>query len=348
MLHTSAEPNNSAPEQLLGARLAAEYTREIWPSSAPGLELLDRPIPSDPSSVGEAAQDLVHRSGCVALMGMVTVPVSIRAGQWAEANRVLYMAANNDPRVRAGRRHAFGIGVPSEITGQAAARYLHEDRGASRVFILHRPGEFQAYATQCTVEALSQRGIAVATEEIGEDEAADGELLERVRAWRPDAICLQAGAELERLAQLLRRARGGGGLPRMLLSRSMLCREFARLCGPAAEGQDFTDLYLRDDRAPEEERALTERLAVRNAGLVATANHGFGWDGLRLVVEALRAAGSDPDAQVAFLESLQRHPAATGLFTFDANDHNGRWHDDPTTIARLSGGQFILVSSLAR
>ena len=133
----------------------------------------------------------------------------------------------------------------------------------------------------------------------------------------------------------------------MLLSRGMVCREFAERCGPAGEGYDFIDLYLRSDEAPAEERALMDRVAAADAKLVTTASHGFGWDGLRLLATAL-ANGPGLDEQVAYLESAGPISGATGILRFDASDHNGHRHDNPTTIARLADGRFVPASKLAR
>ena len=78
-----------------------------------------------------------------------------------------------------------------------------------------------------------------------------------------------------------------------------------------------------------------------------TASHGFGWDCLRLLAAAL-ANGSGLDEQVAYLESDGPISGATGILRFDASDHNGHRHDNPTTIARLADGRFVPASKLAR
>ena len=88
-------------------------------------------------------------------------------------------------------------------------------------------------------------------------------------------------------------------------------------------------------------------VAAADSKLVTTASHGFGWDCLRLLTAAL-ANGQALDEQIAYLESAGPISAATGILRFDAADHNGRWHDDPTTIARLVDGHFLPASRLAR
>ncbi len=341
------ELNQSIAEQVLGAWLAADYTRERWSSSASNLELVEYRVTNAPASVDEAARELVYKAGCNVLLGALSVPLSIRAAEWSEAENILYVTSNNNPKVRDGRHYVFHIGVPSEISAGAGAGYLQDKMGRRRVCILHTLRDFQIHAAACTARAMIERKMDVEDKEIGENPADDRQLLEEVSAWKPDAICI-LGSETGRLAELVKTAHSLGGLPGMLHPRGLLCREFAHLTGEAAEGHEFTDIYFRNDRAPEEEKALHSYLARANSSLVATASHGFSWDGLRLLVEAWKAAGPEANRQVDFLESLSGYSGATGLLTFSAQDHNGRRLHDPTTIARLSGGRFQVVDTLKR
>src|SRR2546430_8426064 len=119
-------------------------------------------------------------------MGMSSVPIPAHVAGRCEKQGLIFLAANNNPVVRQGRRHAFGIGVPSEVTGVATARALRSGLRASRVFLIHRPGEFQTYAAQCALEAMTASGILVETGEIG-DEPANRALAQRIREWSPDA-----------------------------------------------------------------------------------------------------------------------------------------------------------------
>lgn len=341
------ELNQSIAEQVLGARLAADYTRERWSSSASNLELIEHRVTSALTSVDEAARELVYKLGCNVLLGALTVPLSIRAAEWAEDERILYVTSNNNPKVRDGRHYVFHIGVPSEISANASAGYLQDKRGSKRACVLHTSRDFQIHAAACTAKAMKERKMDVEDREIGEYPADDMQLLEEVRAWKADAICI-LGSETERLAELVKTAHALGGLPVMLHPRGLLCSEFARLTGDAAEGHEFTDIYLRNGHAPEEEKALHRYLSAARPSFVATASHGFGWDGLRLLVEAWKAAGSEADRQVEFLESLRGYSGATGMLTFSAQDHNGRRLHDPTTIARLVKGYYQVVNTLGR
>ena len=150
------------------------------------------------------------------------------------------------------------------------------------------------------------------------------------------------------MAELAKHMSSVGVQPPVLMGRGLLCREFAQLSGQAADGYDFVDCYLRGDAANDEEKQLTQRLGAVDSELVPTASHGWGWDCLRLAVKACQEAGPRFQDQVAYLEALTGYPGVTGVMSFTANDHNGHWQDDPTTIARLTGGRYTNVSTLGR
>ena len=329
----------SSAEQLRGVRLAAEHVRD----ASVDLELVEHTLPGDGASLSAGLTERFRSERWDAALGILPVPLSADAAEWSEANGVLYATGNNNPTVGAGRRRVFYIGVPSEVTASASMRYLRDERGAAKVAVLHTPGEFQVHAADCMVAAAGRLSMDATAIDVGLAPDRDAALVREIRAYRADAVCVM-GSELKRIAKLAP-CLGDGSRP-VLLSRGMLCREFADRCGSGADGYDFIDLYLRTDEAPHEEQALMERMARADETLVVPASHGFGWDCLKLLVEALAHAPAGGGEAAAYLESVDAIPGATGVLAFDATDHNGRWRHDPTTITRLTGGRFVPVAKL--
>lgn len=251
VLHISSV---SAQEQRLGAQLATEYTRELWADSDDTLDVIERAVSPDAASVDVAARGLVLSEGCWGVFGTISIPMSIRVAEWAEMHPFLYTVAHNNPRLRNGRRHTFHIGCPSELTAHAYARYLYEEQ-RTRVYVLYAGGEFHTYTADIAVNEMLFHGLAVEYGELPNSNEGDQGLLEQIRSWNPDGICL-VGASAERLGGFIMTAHKLGGLPPMLVGRGCLCREFVDLTGPAGEGQEFIDLFLRNDSAPDEEKAM--------------------------------------------------------------------------------------------
>lgn len=347
LIFTDGVLSQSIHEQCVGARLAVEHTRGLWGADGLELELVERQVSEAPGSVEDGARELVRAAGCAALVGAFSVPPSIRAAEWAEQEEVLYATANNNPLVGGGRRHVFHIGVPSEITGTAVARFLVGERGARRVALLYTGNEFQTHASACTAASLRERGAEVTEIGLDADGSGDPDVLQRVRDWAAEGVMIY-DSDTERQVRLVWAAFALGGLPLFVHARGMLCHEFRDAAGPAAEGHFFVDMFLRDARASAEEQGLHQHLAAADPNLIATASHAFGWDELRLLAEAWRAAGPGAQAQIAYLEQLRSWAGAGGPLTFTERDHNGRWTQDPTTIAQLVGGDFEVISTLDR
>ena len=331
---------------MLGLRLAADYTREIGAGAEDELELAEHVL-SSPStaSIGAVAETLVS-SGCHALVGVLTAPLSAELGEWADKARVLYLTANNRPSVWNGRRHVFHIGVPSDITGRSVIQHILA-QGVRKVAILYRPGPSGAYnvntlAAESAAKFAAEEGMDTRLQSL-ESEVWDGSN----QAVDAEAVCI-FNSDVPKIAELVMRLRPANKDALIVLSRSMLCRDFIELAGDAGKGCNVLDLFFRSDDAAVEERALMRGLAATDARLVATANHGFGWDCLRLTAKALQEAGTDAADQVALLEGLDGYQGATGPFAFSPQDHNGRRRYNPTTIALLSEAGFVRVNSLDR
>ena len=346
MIHLDERSSNSAHEQMLGLRLAADHTRETGAGAEHELELDERVVSTRPSaSIGALAETLVS-SGCDALVGVLTAPLSEELAEWADKAGVLYLTANNRPSVWNGRRHVFHIGVPSEITGRSVIQHILA-QGIRKAAILYRPGPPEAYnvntlAAESAAKSAAEEGMETRLQSLelgvwdGSNHTIDDE-----------AVCI-FNSDVPKIAELVTRLRSANKDALIVLSRSMLCRDFIELAGDAGKGCNVVDLFFRSDDASAEERALMRGLAATDARLVATANHGFGWDCLRLTSKALREAETDAAGQVALLEGLDKYQGATGPFAFSSQDHNGRRRYNPTTIALLSKAGFVRVSSLDR
>ena len=341
MIHLDERSSNSAGEQMLGLRLAADHTREM--GAGDDLDLTERVITSPSiASIGAAAEELVD-AGCQALVGVLSAPRSAELGEWADKAGVLYLTANNRPSVWNGRRHVFHIGVPSDITGRSVIQHILA-QGVRKAVVLYRPGPPEAYnvntiAAESAAEFAVEEGIETRLESL-ESGAWDG-------SSRDEATCI-FNSDVPKIAELVIGLRSANKDALIVLSRSMLCRDFIERAGDAGKGCNVLDLFFRSDDASAEERALMRGLAATDARLVATANHGFGWDCLRLTSKALQEARTDAAAQVALLEGLDGYQGATGPFAFSSQDHNGRRRYNPTTISLLSEEGFVRVSSLDR
>jgi ABC-type branched-subunit amino acid transport system substrate-binding protein len=284
--------------------------------------------------------DLDHLTAVIAMyadkiegvVGATGVRESTRLGELSERFKFLCLVANNNPAVRGDRRTVFHIGVPTRMTAAAVADQLLHAVGVRRVFLLHDETEFQRRVAENTASFLTAAGAAVAAASPARRDWPDD-----LAAWRPELVYLVLSDE-QRALPLVQKLRALDPSLPLLLGRSLLRQMFIERVAGAAEGLLFVDMFRRGAPRGAEESAFVNALAAAGVSL-PTANHGFGWDAMTLLVTALAHARGEVSRALDYLESGVEIAGATGRYRFDAGDHNGRQAFDPTLLSVLHGGR---------
>jgi ABC-type branched-subunit amino acid transport system substrate-binding protein len=267
------------------------------------------------------------------VVGSTGVPESTRLGELSERHPFLCFVANNNPAVRQNRRTVFHIGVPTRMTAASVADRLLRVAGVRRIFLLHDETEFQKRVADNTASFLAGAGAAV-----NAASAARPDWPDVLAAAQPELTYLVLSDE-GRALPLAQKLRAVSPRMPLLLGRSLLRASFIERLG-AAEGLYFVDMFPRGAPRGAEEAGFVDALAVAGVPL-PTANHGFGWDAMTLLIGALaRADGKLPQA-LDDLESGAEIAGATGRYRFDGADHNGRQAFDPTLLSVLRSGRVI-------
>jgi ABC-type branched-subunit amino acid transport system substrate-binding protein len=274
------------------------------------------------------------------VVGATGVPESTRLGELSEKFNFLCLVANNNPAVRQNRRTVFHIGVPTRKTAASVADQLLRVAGVHRIFLLHDETEFQKRVADNTASFLAAGGAAV-----NATSAARPDWPDVLAAAQPEFTYLVLSDE-GRALPLAEKLRALSPRMPLLLGRSLLRASFIGRVGGAAEGLYFVDMFRRGAPRSVEEAELVDALAAAGVPL-PTANHGFGWDAMTLLIDALaRADGKLPRA-LDDLESGAEIPGATGRYRFDGGDHNGRQAFDPTLLSVLRSGRVIPLEKVS-
>jgi len=275
-----------------------------------------------------------YAGGIDGVVGATGVPESTRLGELSEKDKFLCLVANNNPAVRQNRRTVFRIGVPTRMTAASVADQLLGVAGVRRVFLLHDETEFQKRVADNTAAFLAAAGAAVRAAS-----AARPDWPDQLGSSQPELAYLVLSDERRALplAQKLRSL-----YPRMplLLGRSLLRASFIERAGGAAQGLYFVDMFRRGAPRSAEEAEFVDALAAAGVPL-PTANHGFGWDAMTLLIDALARADGKLSRALDDLESGVEIAGATGRYRFDGADHNGRQAFDPTLLSVLRSGRVI-------
>ena len=313
-------------DQSLGARLSAGMPPADY-------DLIVREEHFQQDDLGDLERKLYPWEGKISgLVGATHVRQSIQLGRLAERMNLLCFVANNNSAVWKGRRQVFHIGLPTRQTTASVATLIKQT-GRRRILLLHDQTEFQARMASSMKVALSAQGM----EPRSKAPTPAGEV-EIPSDWKPDLVYVIFSNERKAflMARAIRRQTKESAL---LFGRSLLRESFLAALGDLHGENWFVDMFHRNALLTESRRDFMQAMAA-NGVTVPTANHAFGWDGMKFCTLALHAAGGMPAAAIDYLESGVPLEGASGTCSFSPQNHNGRSGTGPTTLTRWHKGQL--------
>lgn len=119
--------------------------------------------------------------------------------------------------------------------------------------------------------------------------------------------------------------------------------EFIQQAGSAADGLLWTPLNFSPELIPAQKsmsEAITKKFSVK-----PTADHGSGYDGVTLIAEAIKRAGSVEGKKVNEALSKTDYKGILGRYVFDPQGHNAKDGPDlmPIPTAQIQGSKNALV-----
>jgi branched-chain amino acid transport system substrate-binding protein len=213
------------------------------------------------------------------------------------------------------------------------AGFLAESLNLRRIAVSHDSNEYGTMVAQAFEQGLSARGIVVTGRRLYRDGETDfGRHVRGALADQAQALFI-AGYPDEAV-HLLRQVRAVTTTLIVAGSDALNSRDVVDGAGASAEGLYVPSGFVADARLP----------VVR--GFVSAYERKYGrppdqfaaqaYDAVRVVVHAVRRAGTDRGAIRDAIATLKRFPGTTGDLGFD------RWGDPArdVVIARVRGGTF--------
>ena len=280
----------------------------------------------DPGTVETNAERAVDDAGAIAYLGeldlggsAVSLPVTNRAGllQVSPADGLTSLTRSPPGRPRAGPDRYYPEGVrsfvrlvPNDLKLADEMLRLTSERGARRVAVLHTEGFAERELAGILAFRLDREGRpAVMVEPVRDDADSTADLVRDVAERTPQAILL-AGVPGPAASSLL------SGLARRLPETPVVGS--AALAGggaPPASGAPaaVTGVIPARDQPPRGRRLL-RRLARKDP----EANRPealYGYDAMRLVLDAVRLGGADRKKVVRAALAHEPRKGATGAYT---------------------------------
>jgi ABC-type branched-subunit amino acid transport system substrate-binding protein len=251
----------------------------------------------------------------------------------------LVVTGDTDPTLTETRiPWAIRVSGDDRQSSYALALQIHDVMGYTRVAVLRDNNRYGRVGTAEFRDAMKRLGSPIVLEmryERGDTTFASQ--LERIRQANPEAVL--AWGDPEEVGLIVRQMREMGMQQSVFGSDRLVSKEFLELAGRAAEGVVATYLYnptLDDPILQDFNRRYQERFGEEPETFAAHA-----YDGMKIMIEAVRRAGMNRVRIRDELASLRSHRGVTGDIIFDE-----RWDDvGPIWMAEVREGVFRFFPS---
>ncbi len=318
--------------------------------------LLGRPVEvvvlDDETDVNKAvlaADRLLKKENVVAVVGPTVSGNSLAVASKFEAARVpLVSCAAAEKIVNPVSPWVFKTAQSDRL---AVARILDhaKKQGYTKLAILTVSDGYGQAGREVLKELIPAGGFTlVADEAYGPKDTDMTAQLTKIKGASPDAIICW-GTNPGPAVVAKNRVQLGLSTP-LYMSHGVASKKFIELAGDAAEGLFLPAGKLTvADQLPEADPQKALLLAYAKAyadrfKAPASAFGGYGYDGLALVAQAIRAGGdASPAAIRDNLEKIKGFPGISGVFDFSPQDHNGL-DETAFVMVTISGGDFRLLA----
>lgn len=291
---------------------------------------------------GASSNEIValHDAGVWAMLGSIdgaNTHIMLRLA--LKLDMPLVVTGDTDPTFTETRiPWAIRVNGDDRQSSYALALQIHDVLGHTRVAVLRVNNRYGRVGTAEFKDTMKRLGAPILLElryEPGDTTFASQ--LERIRRASPDAVLLWG--DVEEAGAVVRQMREAGMQQPVFGSDRLVSDEFLKVAGQAAEGVIATYLYdpTSDDPILRDfNRRYRARFGDEPESFAAHA-----YDGMKIMIEAIRRAGLNRVRIRDELTSLNGYRGVTGEIIFDE-----RWDDvGPIWMAEVRDGKFHFFPS---
>jgi branched-chain amino acid transport system substrate-binding protein len=326
-----------------GTLLAIEEVNAAGGVLGRPLQLISEDNQSKPGDSGTIVTKLITRDKVVALLGEVASSRSIEGALVAQRYRIPLISQSTNPRVTEIGDYIFRVCFIDPFQGSALAAFAREDLKSRRVALLtsvssaYSVGLAQFFKERFVAEG----GIVAIEQKYSEGDKDFKAQLTAIRAAKPDALFVP-GYYTE-AALICKQARDLGLTLPIFGGDGWEAPELVSIGGRAVEGTYYSTHYS-PEMPGERVQGFVRRYRERWNGEVPDAPAALGYDGVLVLVDALRRAGTTEPAKLRdALAATRDFDGVTGRTTIDAKRNATK----PAVILEVRGGGFRFVRSVA-
>ena len=278
---------------------------------------------NDPTEAANAGSKLINQDGVRLIIGSVSSKCSIPLSEMCETmGAVMITPTSTNPKVTVrddGSRKVmvFRACFIDPFQGAVAAKFALENLKAKTSAILYDVGNdyVKGLAEFYRDNFIAGGGSIVGYESYAKDDADFSAILTKVKKENPDILYVPD--YYNKVALIAKQARQLGLKSVLMGGDGWDSPDMTKIAGEAIEGGYFTNHYSPDDPRPEVQEWVKKyetRFGAKPDALATLA-----YDATSIMIEAVKAAGSDDPAKVReALQGIDKR-AVSGSVTFDSS-----------------------------
>ena len=300
---------------------------------------------NDATEAANVANLLVNQHRVKAIVGSVTSKATIPVSDIIQAGKVPTIsptATNPKVTVADGKRkeYMFRACFIDPFQGAVMAKFSRETlKGKSAAVLYDASNDYSKGTAEVFRDEFGKQGGKVAAfESYGKDDVDFSALLTKVKASGADVLFLPD--YYNKVGLIAKQVQEKGLKVRLVGPDGWDSPDLVKIAGSAIEGGHFSNHYSPDDQRPEV-AAWVAKYKERH-GQVPDALGTLAYDGTKLLLEAIRKAGSDDPRKIRdALAAIKDFHGVTGKATLDRNGDSVK----SAAIVKIEGGRqkFVMM-----
>ena len=318
------------------------------------LELIIGDTEGDPAKAVNLAKKFIYKDKVAAIIGPTRTGTGMAVKKLIQQGHIpTFMTVGGDPVIMGGPKlgpfeWVFKSPQRSSVAVKRLYLYLQE-KGLTKVALLTASDGFGKDGANWLTRLAADFGIEVVGQEsFGPKDTDMTAQLTKVKNSGPQAIVVwtigPAGAIVSK-----NKAQLGIDLP-LFQCHGLPDPKYIELAGAAAEGDRMpaTKLMVADELADNDPQKPVIREFIHlykdqygyDKQFPINTHSGYAWDAIMIVANAMKKAGTEPNALRSAIEQTKGYVGVSGIYNLTPEDHNGL-DVDSMVIVQVKNGRFV-------
>ena len=320
------------------------------------IELIVGDTESDPTKSSVEAKRLVEKEKVIALIGPTRTDEGMAVKPYIEENAhiPIIMTIGGDTVIEGGKfgsfKWIFKAPQRTSIAVQKIYGYL-KSQNIARVALLTATDGFGKDGLNWLEKHAPEFGISIIAKEafaVGDTDMTP-QLLKLKSGDAQALICWTIGPAGARVAKNVKQL--GISMP-LIQCHGQPDPKYVELAGDAAEGSIMpsTKLMVVDQLPSSDPQKAVIQDFIRlyrdvykyDQQYPINTHSGYAWDALSLLANAMRQAGTDPEAVRKTIEQTKGYVGISGIYNITPEDHNGLGTDS-LVMVKVEKGKWVMI-----